>query len=138
MAELDGCLKEQAVQAAAIALGKDDSWFAWDDPTGPRPGMPITAARIAVEAAWDLLGLDYLDHKERDRLRQHVLDLRAMHAEEERAVWARVAALEQAARDFLEQAAGGAVHGSSWDEFERTAERLRAAVDGIDRGEVGP
>jgi hypothetical protein len=51
---------------------------------------------------------------------------------------AHLAALEQAARDFLEQAAGGAVHGSSWDEFERTAERLRAAVDGTDSWKAEP
>jgi hypothetical protein len=50
----------------------------------------------------------------------------------------QLAALEQAARDFLEQAAGGAVHGSSWDEFERTAERLRQVLDGTDSGEAPP
>jgi hypothetical protein len=124
MAELDGCLKEQAVQAAAIALGKDDSWFAWDDPTGPRPGMPITADRIAIEAAWQHL-TSTMD-----------ADIRAV-VDQLTDAEARLAVLSQAARDFLAQANGPVPHGSPWDEFERTAERLRAAVDGIDRGEVG-
>jgi hypothetical protein len=180
--------QEQAVRAAAIALGKDDSWFAWDDPTGPRPGMPITAARIAIEAAWDHINwatdaeirdltarlaqadrnweqacdtTEDLEH----RLHATEAHLAALEQSERQArsvialhqqngcgvqLWAEglqlerdtarahLAALEQAARDFLEQAAGGAVHGSSWGEFERTAERLRQVVDGTDRGEAGP
>jgi hypothetical protein len=125
-------LKEQAIQAAAIALGRDDSWFAWDDPTGPRPGMPITAARIAVEAAWDHINWA-TDAEIRDltgRLAQADRNWEEAIVERNR-LRDHVTALEQAARDFLAANADG----FSWGVYEQARRRLRAAVDG---GETTP
>jgi hypothetical protein len=111
-------LKEQAVQAVAVAI----------TPANARHSIH-GMARIAVEAVWDLFSLDYIDHKERDRLRQHVIDLRAMHAEEERTAWDRVAALEQAAKDLV-TTLNKPIPGRRVGEYATNLERLRAVIDG--------
>jgi hypothetical protein len=130
-------IKEQAVQAATEALCKADV-----------TSLPTTSyalsdvARIAVEAAWEHINWA-TDAEIRDlqgRLAQcdrnweqacgTTEDLEhRLHRTE-----ARVAALEQAARDFLSAADGP----SSWGEYELAKQRLRAVLDGTDCGEAGP